>query len=93
MEPTMLFASIVIAAGVAFLVIILAIRMKHDIQHSSPGPHAFTGEHPGLTHREAEPPVREYGAKDCYVDCMRAFRWESKERTECSEACGLQESK
>ena len=91
MDTTMVFASLVIAAGMAFLVLILAIKMRHDVQHRAAGPHSFAGEQSELTKREAEPPVREYGAKDCYVDCMRAFRWESKERGECSEACGLRE--
>jgi hypothetical protein len=92
MDTTMVFASLVIAAGVAFLVIILAIRMRDDIKQSAAGPHSFAGEGPELPRREGEPPAREYGAKDCYVDCMRAFRWESKERGECSDACGLQEA-
>ncbi len=89
MDTTMVFASLVIAAGMAFLVLILAIKMRNDIQQSAAGPHSFAGDQSELTKREAEPPKREYGAKDCYVDCMRAFRWESKERGECSEACGL----
>jgi hypothetical protein len=92
METTMVFASLIIAAGVAFLVIILAIRMREDIKQSAARPDTFAGEGPELPHREVEPPGREYGAKDCYVDCMRAFHWESKERDECTEACGLQEA-
>jgi hypothetical protein len=89
MDTSMVFASLVIAAGVAFLVLILAIKMRRDIQESAAGPHSFSGDQSELTKREAGPSTREYGAKDCYVDCMRAFRWESKERGECSEACGL----
>jgi len=92
MDTTMVFASLVIAVGMAFLVLILAIKMRHDIQESEAGPHSFSGDQAELTKREAEPPAREYGAKDCYVDCMKAFRWESKERGECSTACGLQET-
>jgi hypothetical protein len=92
MDITMVFASLVIAAGAAFLVIILAIRMRDDIKQSAAGPHSFAGEVPELPKGEVEPPAREYGAKDCYVDCMRAFRWESKERGECTNACGLQEA-
>ncbi len=91
MDTTMVFISLVIAAGVAFLVLILAIKMKYDMEQRTAGPHSFAGDQSELTRREAEPPVREYGAKDCYVDCMRAFHWESKERGECSEACGLRE--
>ena len=89
MDTSMVFASLVIVGGMAFLVLILAIKMKHDMQHQAAGPHSFVGDQSELTRREAEPPTREYGAKDCYVDCMQAFRWESKERGECSEACGL----
>lgn len=89
MDTTMVFVSLVIAAGIAFLVLILAIKMKHDMQQQAAGPHSFAGDQSELAKREAEPPTREYGSKDCYVDCMRAFRWESKERGECSEACGL----
>lgn len=92
MDTTMVFASLVIAAGMVFLVLVLAIKMKHDMQQRADGPHSFTGEQSELARREAEPPAREYGAKDCYADCMRAFRWESKERGECSEACGLRET-
>ena len=92
MDTTMVFASLVIAAGMAFLVIILAIRMRDDIKQSAAGQHTFAGEESELPKREVEPPAREYGAKDCYVDCMRAFRWESKERGECTAACGLQEA-
>jgi hypothetical protein len=92
METTMVFASLIIAAGMAFLVIILAIRMREDIKQSAASPHSFAGERPESPKREVEPPAGEYGAKDCYVDCMRAFRWESKERGECTEACGLQEA-
>ncbi len=92
MDTSMVFTSLVIAAGIAFLVIILAMKMRHDLQQSATGPHSFTGDQSELTRREAEPPTREYGAKDCYVDCMRAFRWEAKERGECSEACGLPEA-
>lgn len=92
MDTTMVFASLVIAAGMAFLGLILAIKMKHDMQPQAAGPHSFAGDQSELTGREAEPPTREYGAKDCYVDCMRAFRWESKERPECSTVCGLQEA-
>ncbi len=90
MDTSMVFTSLVIAAAVAFLVLMLAIKMKHDMRQRTAGPHSFAGDESELTRREAEFPTREYGAKDCYVDCMRAFRWESKERGECSEACGLQ---
>ncbi len=89
---TMIFTSLIIAAGMAFLVIILAVRMRDDIKQSAAGPHTFAGEESELPKREVEPPAREYGAKDCYVDCMRAFRWEAKERGECTAACGLQEA-
>ena len=36
--------------------------------------------------------VREYGAKDCYEDCIKAFRYEDKEKPECARACGLNAS-
>ena len=92
MDTSMVFTSLVIAAGMAFLVIILAIRMRDDIRQSAAGSHSFTKETSKTALREVKPPAGEYGSKDCYVDCMRAFRWESKERGECTEACGLQEA-
>lgn len=36
--------------------------------------------------------VREYGAKDCYDDCIKAFRYDDKEKPECARACGLGDS-
>jgi hypothetical protein len=30
-----------------------------------------------------------YGETDCFYDCMNAFRWQSKEESDCAEACGL----
>lgn len=36
--------------------------------------------------------VREYGAKDCYEDCIKAFRYEDTEKPECARACGLGDS-
>ena len=92
MNLTMVFDASVIAAGVAFLVLILAVKMRRDLKHQAAGPHSFSGEQSELTNREGETPEREYGAKNCYVDCMRAFRWESKERGGCSSACGLPET-
>jgi hypothetical protein len=32
----------------------------------------------------------EYGACDCYCDCMTAFRWDCKEAAECASACGVE---
>ncbi len=92
MDTSMVFTSLVIAAGVAFLVIILGIRMRDDIRQSAAGPHSFPKEASKTALREVEPPAGEYGSKDCYVDCMRAFRWELKERGGCAAACGLQEA-
>ncbi len=34
----------------------------------------------------------EYGAEDCYEDCMRLFRNEERERPECAKACGIDAS-
>ncbi len=85
MNFTAVFDASVITAGVAFLVFILAVKMRRDLKHEAAGPHSFEEQPPEVTRG----PTREYGAKDCYVDCMRAFRWDSKERGECSEACGL----
>jgi hypothetical protein len=92
MNFTMVFDASVVTAGVAFLVLILAVKMRRDLKHEAAGPHSFAGEPPELTKGEAETPKREYGAEDCYADCMRAFRWESKERDKCSSACGLRET-
>jgi hypothetical protein len=30
-----------------------------------------------------------YGPIDCFNDCMRVFRWTSKEEVECAKSCGL----
>ena len=92
MGATMVFASVAIAAGLAFLVLILAINMKRDMQQQAAGPHSFVGDQSEAPRQETRTSTREYGAKDCYIDCMRAFRWESKERDKCSSACGLRET-
>jgi hypothetical protein len=31
----------------------------------------------------------DYGAADCFYDCMRAFRWEAADESPCASACGL----
>lgn len=30
-----------------------------------------------------------YGPADCFDDCMRVFKWQSKEESDCAQACGL----
>ena len=92
MDTSMFFASLIIAVGMAFLVIILAIRMRDGIRKSAIGSYSSAREGSQRADPEVEPLAREYGMRDCYVDCMRAFRWESKKRGECSAACGLQEA-
>ncbi len=36
--------------------------------------------------------VHVYGAKDCYEDCIKLFRYEEREKPECARACGLDAS-
>ena len=91
MDISMIFASLLIAAAMAFLVIILGIRMRDDIRKSALDSHSSAREG-SMTRREADALPREYGTKDCYVDCMRAFRWEYEQRGKCSAACGIQEA-
>jgi hypothetical protein len=83
---TILIAGSVMLAAVAVFFIWILVSDAQAMKRSGVSP-ASEGAAAG---QSAESEV-DYGAADCFYDCMRAFRWEAAEESPCASACGLKE--
>jgi len=89
----MIFASLVVAAVLALLVVILAFAMRHAQRRDAADLHELADDQAGCPTQAVESspdvPASGSGAAECYADCMRGFRWELKRRLECARLCGV----
>ena len=88
MDTILIVGSVMLAAVAAFFIWIL-VSDARAIRRSDVGPaNEMAG---GSTGGQTGGSEVDYGAADCFYDCMRAFRWEAAEESPCASACGLKE--
>jgi hypothetical protein len=85
MDTILILGSVMLASVAAFFIWIL-VSDARAMKRSGVSP-ANEGE---ATGQAGESEV-DYGAADCFYDCMHAFRWEAAEESPCAAACGLKE--
>ncbi|MGO9571326.1 MAG: hypothetical protein ACLP5H_27695 [Desulfomonilaceae bacterium] len=86
MDTILIAGSVMLAAVAAFFIWILVsdsrAMKKSGVIPANEMATGSTAGQPGGSETD-------YGATDCFYDCMRAFQWESKEESPCASACGL----
>jgi hypothetical protein len=79
MDLYLFFLAILIVAGALFAAFFYEKRKSAPLQTGT-----INNEK-----RDSKESSWLYGETDCFYDCMNAFRWQSKEESDCAEACGL----